>query len=884
MKVFKSAMLFLLFSALGGSAARGAGNAARYFDGLEAMSDSRFADAVSAIDDAIAANDQIGIYYVDRAVALMALERGPEAGEALHKAAQLNQQDEDSRVWSYAWVLMFNLFTPPPATHGPPFLLTPYADGLLTAAAGYQSARTAAERERCLAFIRQQAAEFGGNQFTNTGAAALLARVASLDEARRYTQCIALVEKARSLSQQPIDGALIGHDAHSRLGLGDFGAARAEYTAALRQYPTDAGLLIERTRCEIAMGSLSDAEADIDCAKLADPDGVAKQGREVDGLMAAARGTPGGGTSASLGAALADAAAAGKSDDALATIAEPLWRARLAERFKPEEQFTREYCRLRRALDLDPGNNDKKLDLASFLLRPTVLRKVTVEGATEIAPVPCGGRELNPAGHLLAEVLRADPKNLRALEQSALLLAMRGRISDMTTVMNDALAGGALDLDLAELNLNYYTSVANQDSDKAVKLRTFYTSSNQEKIGGQTYLRTRTHTPSKQDLADAEALEQESKDLRVRAHDPLAKLINSTQDSSDPAVKAVNAVAWAHHWEWIGENKKAVGAAVAGVEAQPYNLKALDYLIELCPKVGVPELGQKYRDQKDSLANPSPNARLRAFQADLKSGHDDAAAADLEQARAIDPSSTAVRLAALDLAVHRHRLDDIAIAAKLIAAMEEGRMRMSGRTLNPDAAGHISFADARISITACLIAGKATEDAGRDREAVAEYERGLWIARRVPAAEVFAPGSSRAPPLSSQPELGPEDRADDLHGAMYDAHRRCAARLLAGNDAASALPHCLAMLRLTQTPDADKAAEQIGYRIYQKLGWPALGGPLPVRWQADFANWDRHPEQIGASATDLPQAQGANGPPNQAGNAEPPHTVIQRPDGSRVVR
>jgi tetratricopeptide (TPR) repeat protein len=882
MKRFAFTATALFFLTIGTSA-RGAGNAARYFDALDAMGDERFGDAISAIDDAIAANNQIGIYYTDRAVALTAMERGPEAEDALHRAAALFQEDDDSRVWTYAWVLMFKRVALPATTPGPPFLITLYAEKLLTAAARYGSAQNAADKAKYLTLIRHFAAEFGDDQFTNAGAAALLARVAHLDEMQRYGLCISLVEKVRELGKQPIDAALSGHSAHSRFALGDIGGARAEFTAALREDPTNAAFFIGRARCEINMGSLSAAQADIGCAKASDAEQTAKQEPELNRLFAAAL-MNSGDISALLAGKLTDAVAAGKNDDELTAIAERLQRARLAERFLPDEQFAREYCRLRLAAEQDPGNDDKKLDLTAFLIRPTILRKVNIGGTTTTAAVPCGQRYLNAAGPILAAVLRANSKNARAQEQAALLLAMRGRITEMVDSLNNALALGALDLDLANLNLNYFTSVADRDSDKALNLRRVWTSKDQIGVGENAIPRIHTHAPSAADLAEADRLEQESKDLRVQAHNPLAQLINSTQNGSDPGTKAVNALAWARHWEWIGENQKAVGAAVAAAEAEPTNLAALDYLIYLCPKVGVPELGLKYQDQKDSLSNPCPNAALRTFRADSKSGNDVAAQTDLDQAGSADPSSVAVQFARLDFAVHRHRVDDVAAESRLVVAMESGRMRMSGRNFDPAASVTVSLDDARVSILACLIAGSAFEQAADDGQATAQYGRGLSIAGCVPVAEIANPASSKASPLSSEPDLGPETRAVALLGPIYDAHRRCACRLLMRNAPVAALPHCLAMLRLRESPDTDQTAEQLGYLLYQKLGWAALPGPLPARWESDFSNWDQHPPQISASALlnegIAPNSQNqSDGPQSQT--APPAGSVIQRPDGSR---
>jgi hypothetical protein len=255
----------------------------------------------------------------------------------------------------------------------------------------------------------------------------------------------------------------------------------------------------------------------------------------------------------------------------------------------------------------------------------------------------------------------------------------------------------------------------------------------------------------------------------------------------------------------------------------------------------VPELGQKYQDRKDSLANRSADAALRVFQMDLKKGNDAAAQGDLERAQTIDPSSTALQFGRLDLAVHRHRANDIAVQARLIDAMEEGRLRMNGRTLDPHAPGRISLDDARTAVIAHLIAGKVLDDGGEDGPALQEYERASSIAQRVGVVEIAAPAKYKQVPLSSQPDLGPESRNVELRPLLCEAHRRCAEKFLARNNEAAALPHCQAMLRLHGGSNPDPVTEKIGYRIYRKLGWPSLGGLVPANWQSDFLAWDRRP-------------------------------------------
>jgi tetratricopeptide (TPR) repeat protein len=254
--------------------------------------------------------------------------------------------------------------------------------------------------------------------------------VRELYEAKQYREVLGLLDELGARS--PLDAVLRGYGAHCWLALGEIQRARQDYTQALRTLPTVAGYLIGRARCEIALGSLRGAEADLSLARRVDSKVAAPNLAEAERLLAGAK----------VNAPQA---------------AEPEADVR-------DEQYTRERCRLElelRSASSDTDKVERMVDLARFLLEPTAVCEVRLRGADTRARVPCGLPDLARAEEALRLAQNLAPDHPGLLTQGALLELARDRQNHMIAWIDRAHAAGVVDLDLAFAHLQYCNTTAN---------------------------------------------------------------------------------------------------------------------------------------------------------------------------------------------------------------------------------------------------------------------------------------------------------------------------------------------------------------------------------------------------------------------------------------
>jgi tetratricopeptide (TPR) repeat protein len=95
------------------AAARAQEAQSRFVEGLQLLASGKFEQAAEAFGKAVDADAKVAAYHLDRAVALMLLERGADAKRSLARAAELEPKNGDVQVWSHARLLMFEPGTAP---------------------------------------------------------------------------------------------------------------------------------------------------------------------------------------------------------------------------------------------------------------------------------------------------------------------------------------------------------------------------------------------------------------------------------------------------------------------------------------------------------------------------------------------------------------------------------------------------------------------------------------------------------------------------------------------------------------------------------------------------------------------------------------------------
>jgi tetratricopeptide (TPR) repeat protein len=793
----------------------------RFFEGIDQLANGKFDAAADLFDKAIAGNPQVAAYHLDRGIAMMALDRGDQATQSLARAVQLDPKNADVRVWAHARLLMFD-----PTTQGgsPPYGITPYATKLINAAMAYGTPHRPEERVSAKAAIVQIAKDFGWRQAGQAGADVSLKRIVAMYQAQEYRQCLAFIDRLRA--QGPLTPAILGYSAHCRVGLKDYQGARGEYTLALKAFPVTAGWLIGRAKCEIAMGSLRDADADFALSALIDPKLTAKFTADSQKELDEARSKIPKESPAELLALLKQSVAANKpNDEEPLKLAEKLMRLRYAARNEDPEEYTREYARLQIAVNGDPQNVDKLVAFAKFLIVPTVTRKVAIAGTDATAAIPCGTADNARAKVMLGAAAKIAPENPGVVLQEVLYFHAVNDFKDMIACVNHAVEAGQANLDICVLHLEYYTELADQQTNEAIRLRTPTYTSSQHREGNKIVTTTVEHDPTPADLARADQLDALSTQLRIRAHKPLEAFIARLQNAADPASKAQYQLALAHDFRWRGKYEQAIQAAQGALASAPYDLDTLNFLIDLTPQMGHKDLGNGYQDFLNNIINPSAGRTLDKVWPLLRQNQGAAALEVVERAEKMEPSSVQAQGCRFAIAEQLGNLSDMNTAARLVVLMEEARLRLGGRTLLAKATTPLSAADAGLSVYVRVHLAQALEHAGKVNEAITMYRGAGATVSRVPAAEwPFALANTRL-------TTDERDRGTTLAALAQIAWRRCAYAALSQKQYDQAANDCA---ELARSGDIGQDAYNIGLQIFRAVGWKSLAGRVPDNWQMMF--------------------------------------------------
>lgn len=288
-----------------------------------------------------------------------------------------------------------------------------------------------------------------------------------------------------------------------------------------------------------------------------------------------------------------------------------------------ERAYRDRVAELEQEIQRQPNAAALLIELADFYLNPVVRRRVAAaDGRLRLCPAPL--RDETVAGGIkdiwaVPWVFRGDPDQARPLLNRALALSpgdpgavrlsamyyrMKGDVVRMQPYVEEALRNNPTDLDMARLYLDFHTVQARMLNDQAAALRKVQRRiedrSNNRRVEILTY-------PSDADLARAAALDTQAQDHRRKAVEPLRNLVVTLKGNRDR--KATHDLANAIYYHWIGQLDTAGGAAKAALEADPTDLAALDYLIELTRGTHSPELYRQYKAIRDSWAGADTTIR-----------------------------------------------------------------------------------------------------------------------------------------------------------------------------------------------------------------------------------------------------------------------------------
>lgn len=296
--------------------------------------------------------------------------------------------------------------------------------------------------------------------------------------------------------------------------------------------------------------------------------------------------------------------------------------ARSQPQWDRDAVYAARVAELRQRIAARPRDPGPLADLAGFYLKPVAMRRVeAADGQVRLCPAPLrdevivGGSKTiyavpwvfrgDPAAArpLLDAALQLDGRHHQSIRLMALYYRMREDVVRMQRYVLPALQHDPLDLDMARLFLDFHTVQARVLNDQAAALRT--PQSHEEDRADGRY-RVTTY-PSGAALARASQLDEQAQAHRREAIGPLRNLVARLKGR--PEHKSTHDLANAMYYHWIGELGTAGGAAGAALKADPTNLDALDYIIDLTRGTHTKGLYQQYLAIRDRWAGADTRIR-----------------------------------------------------------------------------------------------------------------------------------------------------------------------------------------------------------------------------------------------------------------------------------
>ena len=438
----------------------------------------------------------------------------------------------------------------------------------------------------------------------------------------------------------------------------------------------------------------------------------------------------------------------GRALPQLIDLAIPLVQGRRAKNWNREEVYVNRVVELKRAIAASPDKPEPLVALAEFYLRPLATRRITDQkgkvrevllplrdewresGGKSVYAVPWVFRgDPDLARPLLKRALKMEPNHHDAMRAYALSYRMKHDLDRMQPYVKRALAIQPIDLDMARLSLDYYTSGARVLNDQAMRLRE-PSVHHEDRADGRYKITT---YPSESDLAKADQLDRDAQDWRRQAPSALTTVAKATKGK--PYQKMTYDLANAVYYHWLGELEKSGGAIKSALKVDPYNFDAIEMMIDLATGTHTRDLRDHWQGWLDSLMGTSARVQLNPVFTFVKDKRYRRALQQLDEAEQVDPGATLVPAYRTVVFEALNDPKGVRMASQLALALEGAKAKVvMGHSLLPKGEGELSSWWAGLSIQMRWYAARAlgrTDVAG----AIALGQSALVLADRVPEKE-----------------------------------------------------------------------------------------------------------------------------------------------------
>ena len=492
-----------------------------------------------------------------------------------------------------------------------------------------------------------------------------------LIQTEKLTQALELLEFARAT--YPFDPEMSLASGDIWLKAGRPATARWEYTIAAT-YKTDlAAAYVGRSEAAAMMGDARTARADLKSAKQYGgslPSGLAER---VDKLLGENHVDA---KPVDLLAELDREALAGKSVEALASLASRLQRSAAEQRVRYDELYQETIRGYEDSIRADDSAIAPRVELAQYLNDEADLRGEQVEPRRGLKPFRyqySPAMELSRAMHSVDQALKLDPKNVPAMVTKAYVLGSLHRDGEAEDLIDRAAKiAGPDDAKAMRLLALYRKRQVSRMLTAAGALRSprFESTTDYEhrSDGGWRTTRTTRYDPTAADLARADQLERQARALIQETRQLMQDAIKGSRGTLDGLLLE------ASYEDWFGTREQARKLLELAVKDNPQSLKAHEALIEYQHKLGQHDAAIRQEAVSWQLFQTTCAPLLQLTWKHIKDNGWPGLLKEAEQARQLDPADArATAYFALARREIRENKESIALL-KVATAIEQARL------------------------------------------------------------------------------------------------------------------------------------------------------------------------------------------------------------------
>lgn len=734
-----------------------------YVEGLDALHEARWPEAVAAFSTALQAAGDDPDLVLARGVANTLAESFPNALKDLQRAGKLGYRGREPELWTYVVEAMSGLVAIPDhvlgagprgAPAGPIVVLLPghLAQGHDDYSSDYGSfilyQLGEAYQHQRLPVDRGGTGKADGTKSPQIRLA--MAKAGQLFAEKNYRRPeLASVSVARA-KQAPGGKVTAGNmahvhraldanpgspDAHYQAGKAWLEAgrpvtARKEFTIALTLKADFADAFLGRATAAARMGDETRTAADLEIYKTLGGWLSTRSARStVEGELRTYKVK---GAVDKFWSELQEGAKASKPLEQLVEIAANLHRVKGEQRLRYDELYQDRLKILEDAVRDAPKNPAPYTELAKYIIEEADNRGEAVEPRRALQPYRfqlSREQELHKAIQIADQALGLNNTHVGARMQKAWALTALKRYNEADTLADHALEMAGNDADALRLYGKFRAMRANQLSNEAWGLRQdrCSSSSHDETRSDGVYRVTTTacYPPSQADLNRAAQLEALAAELRRKARAALDKAATVTKGTIDEfLIRADLAL-------WDGKTGAAQLYFEKAVALDPRSLEAQDRLTQHYAQTGQREKAEEQRLIAANLVQTTVAPLLRLAWKSTDKTAWQAAKGYLARASRIDPEDARISAYLGVVQEGDEKIEEAAALYRAALALEEARLHLDEQKLDTGSSMGRDALEFGLAIQARFHLARIAEQGGKQDEALGHYQAVLGYEKRM---------------------------------------------------------------------------------------------------------------------------------------------------------